>query len=245
MEPHGGNLMALLPDPFGLFTDDGGGPSGDSSFDEFLDFLKKQQSNLKELTEREREQAESFAGLRRGALADRTGFAGLVTVGAAERRTDLTLAAEIGLLAEDDPQRQAFQEALTAESQQRAKQTRVITGEQFRAEDALAALRERLEDVSIGTAGFAAAETELGEIKAEFGEFGEEFEFFTEDGDFLSDVQSRLDELTSQEEARQRRLRRRLRERDQEAEGSDSSSGGGGPGAGESGTGTSQEGFTL
>ena len=236
--------MPTFPDPFGLFTDSGGGGGSAGGMDEFLDFLKKQQSEQKELTEREREQAESFAGLRRGALADRTGFAGLVTVGEAVQRSDVTLAAEIGLLDEGDPQRLAFQDALTAETQQRSLQKRVITGEQFRAEDAIAALRERLGDVSSGSAGFDAAVTELESLKTEFGEFGEEFEFFAEDGDFLSDVQSRLDELTAQEESRRRRRQRTA----PEVEGSDSQGGGRGPtgpGAGESGVGTDQEGFTL
>lgn len=191
-----------LPDPLGLFSDGGGGGGSAGGFDEFLAFLRDQRSELKELSEREQEQAREFASLRRGELLDRSGFAGLINVGEAQRRSDITLAAEIGRLSTEDPQRIAFEEALTTESGQRAQQTRVITGEQFRAEDALESLRERLED--------AVTEEDVGAISGEFEEFQEEFEFFTDDS-FLEDVQTRLGEVD--EETRRRRIQRGTAER--------------------------------
>lgn len=226
--------MAFLPDPLGLFTDGGGGGSGGAAgFDDFLDFLKKEQAKLKELTEREREQAESFAGLRRGELADRTGFAGLITVGEAVQRSDVTLAAEIDLLAEGDPQRQAFQDALSAETAQRAKQTRVITGEQFRAEDALAALQERFDEDTGRSFGRGRPGVEdLTGILTDIESFREEFEFF-DVGTLESDVQGRLDELARLEE--QRRKRKPKQEEESFDDGSDALGGPGDPGLGTGG----------
>ena len=189
----------------------GGGGGGSGSFDEFLDFLQTQQKDLEELTERERLQATEFASLRRGEIADRPGFAGLVNVGEAVQRTDITLAADISALAEDDPQRLAFQEATAGEAATRARQTRVITGEQFEAEDALAALREDLED--------ATTQKDVDKITAGFEEFQEQFEFF-EDDSLLGDIEKRLEELDakSPEETFRRRRERRRREIAREGE---------------------------
>ena len=164
-----------------------------TDFAGFLRELKKDQAKLEEDEERAIEQAESFIGLRRGDFADRTGFAGTVNVGDAVRRSDATVAAEAAGLAEDDPGRLAFEDALAAETETRALQTRTITGEQFRFEDALAALEVRLRDAGkFGAGGFDP-------LISDFGDFREEFDFFQDEDDFIGRAKA------SQEENRRQR----------------------------------------
>ena len=178
-----------------------------SEFGEYLDWLKDEAAKQELLEERETEQAETFADLRRGGLADRTGFAGLVNVGDAARRTDATVAAQVAGLDADDPARQVYEDALASEREDRSKQTRVISGEQYRAEDALAALQERLED--------DATVSDLETIRTDFEEFGKEFDFFDDD-DFAADIEAAFAEIEEAERLRREReeVLRRQREAD-------------------------------
>ena len=178
-----------LPDPLDIFRS---APDPSAGFDEYFQWLKKNQVKLQALEGREREQAEAFTGLRRGEIADRPGFAGLVKVGEARRRTDVTLAADISRLAEDDPQRIAFEDALTAERELRVKQTRVVSGEQFAAEDAIAALEDRLEDIDIplfDPRGGALSDLET--LLTDFEAFSKKFDWY-EDDSLLGDIEALL-----------------------------------------------------
>ena len=190
-----------IPDPFGIF-DTGGGPDPSAGFDVYLQWLKDNQIRLQELEGREREQAEAFAGLRRGEIADRPGFAGLVSVGEAQRRTDVTLAAEIAELDVEDPQRIAFEDALAAESELQVEQTRVVSGEQFAAEDAIAVLQERFEDIDIplfDPQGGALSDLET--LLDDFAEFSKKFDWY-EDDSLRGDIQAAFAEALLSKERR-------------------------------------------
>ncbi len=187
----------------------------DGGFGEYLEWLQKQQTKIDLLEEREREQAETFSDLRRGEFQDRTGFAGLINVGDAVRRSDATLAAEVSALDTDDPASLAYQDALAAERSNRSKQTRVITGEQYRAEDAFAALEERLAELDLLGAN------DLEGLLSDYEEFAEEFDFFDED--FLADATAALakakEEEAAEEERRRRRQERERQRQEDEAAG--------------------------
>ena len=175
-----------------------------SDFGFFLRQRQKDQDKLDELEGRELEQAETFADLRRGEFQDRTGFGGLVNVGDAARRSDATLAAEFADRDVDDPVQQAYQDALAAERGTRAKQTRVITGEQFRAEDAKAALEERLKS----TVTISDQDT----LRSDYEAFSREFEFIEGD-DFVGRAQRASKANRKARQAASDRLQAAMRDR--------------------------------
>ena len=166
-----------------------------SPWEEHLYWLKEEARKQELLEEREIEQAETFADLRRGELADRTGFAGLVNVGDAVRRSDATVAEQVSGLDADDPARQAYEDALASEREDRSKQTRVISGEQYRAEDAMTELEERLED------DMSPEDWET--FRTDYEEFTEEYDWYGDD--FAADIEAAFDE--QEEEERLRKLR--------------------------------------
>ena len=129
------NIWDDIREPLGL----GGGPGGPSGTDPYQAFLAwqiEQAAKQEEMTEWEEEQARAITTMRRGEIADRTGFSGLVNVGDATERSDATLAAEMAELASDDPTRIAYEDALEAEREQTRQLWRTITGERYEEEDA-------------------------------------------------------------------------------------------------------------
>lgn len=180
----------------------GGGGGG---FNDYLDWIEEQQFKFEDLEGRELEQAETFSDLRRGELLDRSGFAGLINVGESVRRSDVTVAAQVAGLATDDPARIAYEDALAAEREGQIKQTRVVSGEQFRAEDAFAALQDRLENID--TEGFLSGKErkKLGAIRSDFEEFSKEFDFFEGD-ELLTDIEDILEENRKRRERERRRV---------------------------------------
>ncbi|KKN00676.1 hypothetical protein LCGC14_1135430 [marine sediment metagenome] len=170
-----------IEDVFNIFGGGGGGGGGDGGFSLYLEELKKEQARMEDLEGRELEQAETSADLRRGEYLDRTGFAGLVNVGESVQRSDATLAAQVAGLAEDDPARVAYEDALAAEREDRTSQTRLISGEQYRAEDAMAALEARLEEGLL--------KNQPGTLRSDYGKFIEKYEWY--DDDFLADLAAR------------------------------------------------------
>ena len=190
-----------------LFGGGGGGGGGDGGFGEYLDWLKEQQARMEDLEGRELEQAETFADLRRGEYLDRTGFAGLVNVGESVQRSDATLAAQVAGLAEDDPARLAYEDALAAEREGRTSQTRNVSGEQYRAEDAMAALEARLATINDpGTLSIDQIIEQLGTLSTDYGEFTETYDWY-EDDDLVGDMAAAMEEARRKKQAREARDR--------------------------------------
>ena len=129
----------------------GGDGGGSDSMQAFLDWMMKEQERQKTLSGRELELSETLADYRRGELLDRSGYAGLVGVGAAVERSDATLAAGMAGLEAEDPTRVAYDAALAAEAADKAGSVRTLTGERYEAEDALEELRRKLNEA--GAAG--------------------------------------------------------------------------------------------
>lgn len=195
-------------DPLGaveaLFGGGGGGGGGAGGYYELLAWMEDQQQRLEELDERERETAEARTSLRRGELLDRPGFSGLVNVGDAVQRSDATLAAEMETLAADDPTRLAYEDALATERAERGKQKRMLTGEYYEAEDAFAALRERLDAPTWSYFG-TPVHDDIRDIQSEYEDLISRYgDFYEPDGDFLSDIEAGVSALDRLEEQRRR-----------------------------------------
>ena len=126
-----------------LFGGGGGVGGGVGSMQDFLDFQREQQARLKLEGEEAEEFAKTLTSFRRGVLADRPGFGGLVNVGSAVQASDARLAARIATLDPDDPEAIAFRESQAAERTDRAKSLMTISGEEFK-------IRGRIRSLSSG-----------------------------------------------------------------------------------------------
>lgn len=106
--------------------------AGANAMQEYLDWIRQQQADLELSAEQNKLQAEALTNYRRGELADRTGYAGLVNVGDAVKRSDATLAAEMAQLDPTDPERMAYEDAIAAEAEANRINLTYITGEAFK-----------------------------------------------------------------------------------------------------------------
>ncbi len=159
-----------------------------------LDEQRREQERIERERGRQTLFARSATERRRGQLADRPGFGGVVAVGAASGQlTDARLAARIEQLREiaegprirepgeaRERQRAArmqveeFDRAQAAERGGRAEQRRIQTGEEFTVRDRILELRRGLEDLAEPAFADPSEITDLEKLLADLTTLGEE-----------------------------------------------------------------------
>ena len=227
----------------------GGGGGGAAAANDYLAWQRQQIERLRlEGAERD-EFTKTLTSYRRGILADRPGFRGLVNVGSAVQDSDARLAARIGQLDENDPQRIAFNKAQAAEAATRIKARMVISGEEFKVREKVRGIREKIdEDVVLGTETETRLEKMIARLNALRNVRGGRYAGREDIEKSILEAQKRLREwrLKTKQERDALAAREKQERRQRESGGGDGGeSGGGGDGGGVAGSGVGGDGGQL